>query len=53
MFSAGHRREAVMRRWKPELEHTRFAVFSVEKPHNGKRDSAFEQLRECFANCFS
>jgi hypothetical protein len=26
-----------MRRWKPELEHARFAVFSVEKPQNGKR----------------
>jgi hypothetical protein len=26
-----------MRRWKPELEHPRFAVFPVEKPHNGTR----------------
>jgi hypothetical protein len=26
-----------MRRWKPEFEHARFAVFSVEKPHNGTR----------------
>ena len=26
-----------MGRWKPELEHARFAVFPMEKPHNGTR----------------